>query len=196
MAKLVKAADLFKLSRDTSTLTEKATGFILPYVSYDQQILDNAYEVYGDNSSLAIALSGTSDKKSHQYKAALRSIQIWKKTDKGPGKPAKGRVNYRQRLINAVADKNGLPDESIVNAAGRVPGVVTVSITGYVQISQTPAEYRTLHANMSGETLQEFLELAVTGDNQSALDVFATAGIYPAFDLYGNRDNPIVVQFS
>ncbi len=196
MAKMVKAADLDTLSHDNTTLVDRAISFVMPHVQYDQEILDTAYEVYGDNASLAVALSGTSDKKSKAYKAALRSVQIWKKTDSGPGRPAKGRTDYKSRLITAVANKDGISPDSLVDAAGRVSGVVTVSITGYIQISNTPAEYRTLHAQFDGSSLQDFLEAAVNGDTDTALALFSEAGSYPAFQLYGSSVDPIIIKFS
>lgn len=190
MAKLVASANIGTLQQNTTSLSEQARRFLLPNVSYDQEILDSSIASYGDNPSLAIALSGSSDKKSKEYKASLRVVQQWRKGKSTPSKV------YQRKLIQSLDKKGGIPEGSYRKAAGTITGTVTVSITGYVQISNTPAEYRTLHAGMSGSILADFLDMAATGDSDEALAMFAEAGKYPVFDLYSSPTDPITVKFS
>ncbi len=187
---MVKAADLGTLSQDTSSISERLTDFLVPHVTYDDEIEATTFLAYGDNASLATALSGTTDKKSKPYKAAIRNVQMWKKGQSTPGK------RYQQKMVSALAAKGELPHSTLVDAAGNVKQGASISITGYIRISDTPAEYRTLHAHLSTDSLQDFTDNALSGESQQALEVFADSGNYPSFGLYGSESSPIVVTFS
>ena len=177
------------LTEDTSGLSSHAKQFVLPNVRYDTEMLAHATTEY-DNPSLAILLSGNSDKKSKEYKAAIRAIQIWKQKGTKPG------AKYQRKIIDVLNKNNTLPDVYLVEAANRQSGSTTVSISGWIQISNSPPEYRTMKATLSGEALQNFLSASIEGNQQEALDTFASASKYPQFSLYSGQGVTTSVQFS
>lgn len=189
MAKLIKLVELSSLSDDISSVSKRAIEFVVPFVRYDSDILDDSFNSF-DNPTIAIELSGTRDKKSKDYKAAIRSVQKWKKGESTPSK------RYQRKLIDMLARTEKLSDSSLMTGVDNSPGNITVSITGYVQISQTPAEYRTLHTTFNRVMLHDFLEEAVNGNNEGALGVFADTGNYPFFELYSSAENPLKISFS
>src|SRR2546429_1930484 len=115
MAKLRKAVRTSDLREETTSLYNPVKQFLLPDVQYDREMLAYATTEY-DNPSLAILLSGTPDKKSKEYKAAIRAVQVWKKTGRNPG------VKYQGKLIGILSRGDKLPDIYVKDAASRKSG--------------------------------------------------------------------------
>ena len=122
---------------------------------------------YGGNDQIAIELSGTSDKKSHAYKAAIRSVQKWFKGQSKPG------VAY-QGKIKQAALKSDAGIDYLRETAGEQSGSVNVSFTATVTISKITEE-RTMHATMDAA---DFYGAALDG-NMNGFQAVAQAGGYP-----------------
>lgn len=190
MAKLLKANQIRNSYVDRSTVSTSAKDYLASHISYNQEMLGLA-SVEFDNPSLATALSGTTDKKSNQYKAAIRSIQMWKKGQSKPGK------RYQQKIINALIKKDALTESHYQAAINQVAGSHTVSIYGVIKISQIYEE-RTVTDTLDAASFRAFLEQATSGHMQAALNVFVENGSkgYPRFTLYASPDVRPSVSFS
>lgn len=177
------------LTEETRSLQSSVKQYLLTDVKFDRELLAYATTEY-DNPSLAILLSGSTDKKSKEYKAAIRAVQVWKKTGRNPS------AKYQNKLINALANNDNLPTVYTQEAINRKSGsTVTIHIRGYVQISNSPPEYRTMKATLTDGDLQAFLNDSLEGNQQDALDIFANAGNYPQFSMYAGDNIQTSVQF-
>lgn len=185
LRKRVRTSDL---TEETNSLQSPIKRYLLPDVKFDREMLAYATTEY-DNPSLAILLSGTNDKKSKEYKAAIRAVQVWKKTGRNPGS------KYQRKIIDILSNNDNLPSVYYQDAIKNKTGVSTIHIRGYVQISNSPPEYRTMKATLSDSELQAFLNDALEGNQQSALDVFSQAGNYPQFSMYTGQGVQTSVQF-
>jgi hypothetical protein len=186
LRKKVRTSDL---TEETHSLLNPVKQYLLSDVKYDRELLAYATTQY-DNPSLAILLSGSTDKKSKEYKAAIRAVQVWKKTGRNPS------AKYQKKIINALADTDNLPSVYTQDAINRKgASTVTIHIRGYVQISNSPPEYRTMKATLSDGELQAFLNDSLESNQQDALDIFANAGNYPQFSMYSSDNIQTSVQF-
>lgn len=173
MAKLVKVTEVANLTSDASSMTDLAHDHLLPQVRYEPMMLAELL-VNNDNPSIAIALSGTSDKKSKAYKAAIRSVQIWRKGQASPSRA------YQQKIIG-VLDQQGALDPYLQATAEQQEGTVNVSFTAVVTISKITEE-RTLHAILDAA---DFYSAALES-NLGGYQAVAQAGGYPPLvDVYG-----------
>ncbi len=179
---LVKVSDTKNMPLDRREARDKAREFVERQVSYDQGTINDVIMLHhGDNSQIAVVLSGNSDKKSPEYKAALRNIQRYRKGDiKSPGK------KYQERLVNSLKRNDSyLASRSMQQTRG-----ATVTVKGTIQISKI-AETRTMKATMNANQLSRFLSEALH-NNEAGYSVFANAGNYPEFVAY----NDVVVTIT
>jgi hypothetical protein len=166
MAKLVKVQEVSNLAPDRDSMSSLARDHLLPQVQYQSMMLADLLANY-DNPSIAIALSGTSDKKSKAYRAAIRSVQLWRKGQAKPGRA------YQPRVIG-VLDRHGELDPYLQNVAEQQSGTLNVSFTAIVTISRITEE-RTMHALIDAA---DFYGAALES-NLGGFQAVAQAGGYP-----------------
>ncbi len=167
MAKLLKVSEVANLTPDRNSMTRRVTDILTPQVEYQPDMLNQLRFEYGGNDQIAIELSGTSDKKSKEYKAAIRSVQKWFKGESKPG-------GKYQEKIKQAAMKGDAGLDYLRDAAGEQGGSLNVSFTATVTISKITEE-RTLHATMDAADFY----LAALDSNMNGFQAVAQAGGYP-----------------
>ncbi len=170
MAKLLKVSEVASLSPDRSSMTRKIHSYLAGKVSYEPMMLGDVFVEYGDNPSIAAALAGTRNKKSLEYKAAIRSVQKWKK---GESKPS---AKYQEKIKQALDTRDAL-EPYLQDTAAEQTGSADVTVSATVTISKI-TEYRTLHATLSGEELAAFMQSGLK-NNMAGYQLVANAGNYP-----------------
>lgn len=174
-SRLVRVQDTANMPVDHSKATDKAREYVQSQIHYDQGTLNDVIMLHhGNNAEVAIALSGTSDKKSKEYKAAIRSIQMYRKGDSKPGR------KYQAKLVDELRSN----ESYLASRAGDQTRGATVTVSGTVQISKI-AERRNMKATMSANQLSRFLSEALH-NNEAGYSVFANAGNYPEFSAVYN----------
>lgn len=109
------------------------------------------------NSELAQQIAGTSDKKSKEYKAAMRNLQRYKKGDRRPQKKTVEKIERAARKIVKAKPE----------AAQKLFGSGTVTASGVIGYS-SEARRRTIHVRLSGSAMADFL----ANPNQDSLFEF------------------------
>jgi len=162
------------LSPDRREARNKAREFTARTLRYDDRTLNDVIMLsHGNNSEVAIAISGTSDKKSPKYKAALRNVQRYRAKGTGKQSIANPGSGYKERLLNILRGDQGYID----TRAGEQTRGAKVELKGTVKISKI-VEERKITVNMDADKLSRFLGLAVV-DNQAAYGIFTEGTNYP-----------------
>lgn len=100
-----------------------------------------AAEEFGGNSQLAQAIAGTSDKQSHEYKSAMRTVQRYIKGESGGG----GQTRGTKRPAMVTLRRSG---KAIVERKLRAKGVTVEYLEAEVTVSDD-TRYRSIPAQVS-----------------------------------------------
>jgi len=189
-----KKVNTQNLKEDNSAWSKGARTYLDGQTGYNDDTLPNLREKFS-NPDLAIMLSGNKDKKSLPYKAALRRIQIWQKTDKGPGKDRKGSTPYRSILADIASKTGSITDAMRLETINRLSKGGSISITGTKIISESLAHH-TFRIELGLTNLQELLRASIEGDTEHAMNIFKDKDIggneYPEFGLT-NESTVIII---
>ena len=124
------------------------------------------------NADLASNLAGTTDKKSKEYKAAMRNVQRWKK---GTQKPS---AKSSEKIAKFIKSKPDL--------LAKFVGPVTVTMVGTMQYS-SDTRYREITESLSASEAEAFFALASENREQAAEffldDVYGAPGMIPFDDV-------------
>lgn len=149
-----------------------ALGALAPAPGGGLALVSAALETFGGRSGFAAAIAGTDDKRSKEYKAALKSVERWDRYAAGErGKdvrnPERMRGGTREKIADAIereATKNG--------AEFNVRGTVTIS---------KDTRKRDFSVELTGEEIRGMLTQArqaeALGENpiQAAMNVITGA---------------------
>ncbi len=143
--------------------------------------LDVAFEYYPadklGNAEFAADLSGTTDKKSHAYKAALRNVERWRK----------GRVpkrETRQKIADLMKTKEG----ALLIALDMLDiGGFDLEVDGDITISEDTRE-RQIAVTLGPGELAPALAARNRGEEQEV-----TRGILTAYGIHVDTDVPLVI---
>lgn len=130
----------------TSTnLTSAAEKLLADKIYYESDSFSEALYDYGTTSALASAMSGTTDKKSKAYKAALRKVDFYKK---GVRKPSK---KSQEQILGALQQNAKSKGRRIQQV-----GALTIIIEGVWRKSRDVRHRRITH-RMDAETAKKLL---------------------------------------
>jgi hypothetical protein len=115
---------------------------------------------------LAVQMAGTKDKKSKEYKTALRTVQRYKQGTRGAKKPAKTTVEKIQRAARELVKKQPKVADAVIG-----PGSVTIS--GQFFYSED-SRFRTIRVNYFADEMGEFLGIAQKDEREEAQEHFVT----------------------
>lgn len=116
------------------------------------------------NVEMALALSGSEDKKSKAYKAAQRNVQRYKD---GTRKPSKKTL---EKIFPAVRDLLDTKPGKVARLAG--PGVITIS--GSIGYS-ADVRKRIIQGSLGAEKMRDFLKAGADEDYGTAEDIVMAA---------------------
>lgn len=129
-----------------TNLTEIAEQILTSKIHYQE---DSFFEVlydFGSTPALAMAMAGTTDKKSKAYKAALRKVNFYKKGQRKPSPKSK-------EQILAAMQKNTKTKTRRLQQIGNL----TISIEGTWRKSRDVRRRKVIH-KMNAETAKKFIE--------------------------------------
>lgn len=125
-----------------------------------------AHAVYTHNSEWATALSGTTDKKSSTYKAALRRVQRWTTSGKERRTPS---VGAQQQLAEVLRE-----DERAIDVALDQRGEIELDVEGAVTTSQDTRERR-VAITLSADEAKAVSAAIRAGETAHAYELIWTA---------------------
>lgn len=138
-----------------------------------------------NNAALASAISGTTNKNSKEYKAAIRSIQKLRKGDiKNPG-----RSKYASSIMQALGENNQLPSESLDAAKDSFTGSLSVNFTGWISVDNYEPRFRTISFTLDNSEALTYLDNI--DNSQQALNSLFTPywnGANHTVQVYGAGD--------
>src|ERR1051325_6958715 len=154
-------------SFDRVSLRTAVREHLTAQINYDPKSTIKDVLKYFSKSDLAAELSETRDKRSKQYKAALRNVERW--TTGGKEKRTPGRI-YQKRLVSLLRSQ----DEVLKNQAARTEDI-TVKVTADITISndvqrnlQVPLEGIQAELKALGLPEVNIRTLVRTGDTPAA----------------------------
>lgn len=155
---------------DVSVFRETADAYI-NRVTIDRSLVEQVRDAFGSNGSLAVAMSGSTDKKSKAYKSAIRTVQ---RIIAGKHKTLSAR---NQEVIRTAALNGGhLP----------LPEQVNVTITGTIQVS-SDKRHRTVRLFLRGA--DRYTVLATAREHaMDGYDALGGANGMPGMMVFGEPD--------
>ncbi len=163
-------ADAMSNDLDVFVLRETADAYV-NRVTIGRSLVEQVRDAFGNNGSLAVAMSGSADKKSKAYKSAIRTVQ---RIVAGKHKTLSAR-NQEAIRIAALNGKH-LP----------LPEQVNVTITGTIQVSNDK-RHRTVRLFLRGADRYTVLATA----RESAMDGYDSLGGangMPGMMVFGEPD--------
>lgn len=148
----------------------KAKGKFINLKSVASRLVSQATKYSPDllpkfsNPELAAAIAGTADKKSKEYKAALRTVQRYKQGTRGAKKPSKATTDKIQTAVRKLVKR----DPKI---ADKVIGMMKVTIAAQMQYS-SEIRNRTVSVYFESDEAGDFLGLARENDLEGAEEYF------------------------
>lgn len=109
-----------------ANLQDAVNGYLDSLTPFTPTMINDLLMEKGGNAGIAMELSGTSDKKSKGYKAAIRWVQYYFKGQR-EGKPKKVSDTYKKKIRNTPTIKNLAANET---------GPVRIDLKATVKISQ------------------------------------------------------------
>jgi len=140
---------------DVSVFRETADAYV-NRVTIDRSLVERVRDAFGSNGRLAAAMTGNTDKKSKEYKSAIRTVQRIV-----AGKHKTLSVKNQEAIRTAALNGRHLP----------LPEQVNVTITGIIQVSSDKRD-RTVRLFLRGEDRYTVLATA----RESAMDGYDALG--------------------
>src|ERR1051325_1149024 len=159
-------------SFDRVSLRTAVREHLTAQINYDPKSTIKDVLKYFSKSDLAAELSETRDKRSKQYKAALRNVERW--TTGGKEKRTPGRI-YQKRLVSLLRSQ----DEVLKNQAARTEDI-TVKVTADITISND-ARRRTIEVDLESDEGAAFLGAAIDYPVEAYGILFEAYGVRGAF---------------
>jgi hypothetical protein len=142
-------------------------------INYEADSFFEALYDYGTASALALAMSGTTDKKSKAYKAALRKVDYYKK---GVRKPSQ---KSQEQILQALQQNTKSQGRRIQQI-----GQLTIIIDGMWRKSRDVRQRRIIH-KMNAETAKKFLSELLKNESSGMDYLLFDYGVDDAsFDNY------------
>lgn len=138
--------------------------------------IGQAVEYLGSNSAVAQMMAGTSDKKSREYKAALRTVQRYLKGERGESGQTRGTKRPHVHTTRRVA-------RAVVHERLREDSVIVSDLGGEINVSGEEGRTRSIpfEERIPNDIMASALDLYDAGDREAAADLLI--GSY--LDAYG-----------
>jgi len=155
---------------DVFVLRETADAYI-NRVTIDRSVVERVRDAFGSNGNLAVAMSGSADKKSKAYKSAIRTVQRIV-----AGKHKTLSAKNQEAIRTAALNGKHLP----------LPEQVNVTVTGEIGVS-SDRRHRTVRLSLRGADRYTVLATA----RESAMDGYDALGGangMPGMMVFGEPD--------
>ncbi len=155
---------------DVSVFRETADAYV-NRVTIDRSLVERVRDIFGSNGTLAVAMSGSTNKKSKAYKSAIRTVQ---RIVAGKHKTLSAR--NQEAIRTAALNGKHLP----------LPEQVNVTITGTIQVSNDKRD-RTVRLFLRGA--DRYTVLATARENaMDGYDALGGANGMPGMMVFGEPD--------